>query len=49
MPVLEFDAADARFVTLKIESRSIGEDGFGEFELAEIEVVSVYGEYAYPD
>ena len=49
VPVLEFDAADARFVTLKIESRSIGEDGFGEFELAEIEVVSVYGEYAYPD
>ncbi len=49
VPVLEFDAAEARFVTLIIESRAIGEDGFGGFELAEIEVVSVYGDYAYPD
>ena len=49
VPVLEFDAAEARFVTLIIESHAIGEDGFGGFELAEIEVVSVYGDYAYPD
>ena len=49
VPVLEFDARDARYVVLQIESRSVSEDGFGVFELAEVEVVSVYGEYAYPE
>lgn len=49
VPVLEFDACDARYVVLQIESRSADEDGFGVFELAEVEVVSVYGEYAYPE
>ncbi|MBO5076014.1 MAG: discoidin domain-containing protein [Clostridia bacterium] len=49
VPVLEFDARTARYVALDIQSRSVSEDGFGVFELAEVEVISVYREYAYPE
>ena len=47
VPVLEFPPADARYVKIVISGFAAGE-GTNIAEIAELELISFFGEYAYP-